>query len=191
VKEEREMSTSLDTFRTTDSRRVKRVPHKNNEMSQSRNKVIMTTLDKDNGLRVKGPLGELRLQIPKPDQGRRVPFISLLNQMIQGVTIGHLVILKIVGIFYKVSKQNRTLLFKLGYSHGIEYTIPANIEITIGMEGGSIVLNIFGINLIEVTKVAAELKKLKPIDRYKGQGIRYLMEGGEIALGSSNKNKKK
>jgi ribosomal protein L6P/L9E len=55
----------------------------------------------------------------------------------------------------------------------------------------SVVLNIFGINLIEVTKVAAELKKLKPIDRYKGQGIRYLMEGGEIALGSSNKNKKK
>ncbi len=168
-------------------------------MSQSRNKVIMTTLDKDNGLRVKGPLGELRLQIPKKDQGRGVPFISLLNQMIQGVTIGHLVILKIVGIFYKVSKQNRTLLFKLGYSHGVEYPIPANIEITIGMESAattgqpSVVLNIFGINLIEVTKVAAELKKLKPIDRYKGQGIRYLMEGGEIGnfVSTSNKNKKK
>lgn len=157
----------------------------------------MTSLDKDNGLRVKGPLGELRLQIPKkePGQAQRVPFISLLNQMIQGVTIGHLVILKIVGIFYKVSKQNRTLLFKLGYSHGIEYPIPANIEITIGMESTattghpSVVLNIFGINLIEVTKVAAELKKLKPIDRYKGQGIRYLMEGGELALGSKNKKK--
>jgi large subunit ribosomal protein L6 len=139
-------------------------------MIQSRNNVVITTLDKYNGLRVKGPLGELRLQLPKGNP------TSLINQMIHGVTLGHLVILKIVGIFYKVSKQNGTLYFKLGYSHGIEYTIPANIEITIGMEGGSIVLNIFGINLVEVTKVAAELKKLKPVDRYKGQGIRYLME---------------
>jgi len=36
-----------------------------------------------------------------------------------------------------------------------------------------IILNIFGINLIEVTKIAAEIHKLKPLDRYKGQGIKY------------------
>jgi len=81
--------------------------------------------------------------------------------------------LLLVGIGYKVQLEKDKLIFRLGFSHSIEYLIPNDIKI-VNPKAQSLV--VYGYDLQKVTQIASELKKLKAPEPYKGKGICYMNE---------------
>ena len=79
------------------------------------------------------------------------------------------------GLGYRVREQGDDLVFELGYSHPIKYSLPENIEVEV--EGNDQV-TIKGPDKQEVGQVAADIKSLRPPEPYKGKGIKY--KGEEI-----------
>lgn len=67
------------------------------------------------------------------------------------------------------------LILKIGFSHNITYHIPKNVKIKILNQKQPTIL-ITGISFQEITQAAAEIKSLKPVEPYKGKGIRYFNE---------------
>jgi large subunit ribosomal protein L6 len=67
------------------------------------------------------------------------------------------------------------LVFKIGFSHPIIYNVPEDIKIKISTQK-TLLMIIFGSNFQRITQVAAEIKALKPVEPYKGKGIRYFNE---------------
>lgn len=98
---------------------------------------------------------------------------SLINNKIQGISRGFLVYLKIIGIGYRVSLNNSTLFFKLGYSHDIIYKLPDSIKAFL-IDPTTFCL--FGIDKNQVTQIAAKIRHLRAPSIYKGKGIRLINE---------------
>ena len=96
----------------------------------------------------------------------------MISKLIWGVYKGYQVSLSIIGVGYKVAMENNTLIFKLGYSNDIKFNIPKNIKIKISNKK---ILNLIvsGIDKQEVHQTAANIRKLKLPEPYKGKGIRY------------------
>ena len=93
----------------------------------------------------------------------------------EGVTKGWSRELEIVGIGYRAEMKGKgVVVFTLGYSHPIEYPLPAGIEATVDPKQTR--LNITGIDRQKVGQVAAEMRALRPPDPYKNKGVRYLGE---------------
>ncbi len=101
---------------------------------------------------------------------------TLLANMVQGVSEGFTKTLEIVGTGYRAQKVGEKLVLQLGYSHPIEFAPPPGISI--GVEGNK--LGISGIDKEVVGEVAAQIRRLRPPDRYKGKGVRY--QGEHIML---------
>ena len=96
---------------------------------------------------------------------------------------GYRLALNLKGVGFKASiNENNQLLLKLGYSHDIIYDIPSDIVIKCPKQDQII---IFGINKINITTIAARLRKLKKLDPYKGKGI--LFENEIIVLKEGKK----
>lgn len=95
---------------------------------------------------------------------------ALIANMIVGVTKGYDKTLEFVGTGYRVKKQGNKLTISVGYSHDIEYEQPEGI--TLDIEGNNII-KIQGIDKQQVGQVAAEIRKIRPPEPYKGKGIRY------------------
>jgi len=95
---------------------------------------------------------------------------ALLANMVRGVTKGFEKTLLIVGIGYKAQVQGRKLTLNLGHSHPIEYPMPEGINITVDNQT---TIRVAGADKQKVGQVAAELRKLRPVEPYKGKGIRY------------------
>jgi large subunit ribosomal protein L6 len=95
---------------------------------------------------------------------------ALLANMVHGVTSGFERTLQIVGIGYKAQVQGRKVVLNLGYSHQIEYPIPEGINIAVDNQT---TLRVSGADKQKVGQVSAELRKLRPVEPYKGKGIRY------------------
>ena len=107
----------------------------------------------------------------------------LLESHFKGLSKGYRLALNLKGVGFRAFlKENNKLLLKLGYSHDIIYTIPSNVIIKCPKQDQII---IFGINKTEITAIAAELRKLKKIDSYKGKGI--LFENENIPLKEGKK----
>ena len=95
---------------------------------------------------------------------------ALINNMVVGVTDGFKKTLKIVGVGYRVAKQGNKIVLNLGLSHpveveeenGVTFEVPDQTTIIVG-----------GIDKQLVGEVAAEIRKLRPPEPYKGKGIRY------------------
>lgn len=100
---------------------------------------------------------------------------SLINNMIIGVTEGYTKKLEIVGTGYRVLAKGSDLEFALGYSHPIQVKVPEGI--TFQVEGAT-KLSVTGIDKQQVGEVAANIRKLRKPDPYKGKGVRY--EGEQI-----------
>ena len=97
---------------------------------------------------------------------------ALVNNAVEGVTRGWTRELEIVGIGYRAElKAKATVVFSLGYSHPIEYPLPAGIEVTIDPKQTK--LTVTGIDRQRVGQVAAEMRSLRPPDPYKNKGVRY------------------
>ena len=100
---------------------------------------------------------------------------ALLNNAVEGVTKGWTRELEIVGIGYRAELKGKGIVvFTLGYSHPIEYPLPAGIEVTVDPKQTR--LTVTGIDRQKVGQVAAEMRGLRPPDPYKNKGVRYAGE---------------
>ena len=145
-------------------------------------------------VRVKGPKGELESRIPpgitlEIDKGE-VRFArsndepqqrawhgllrSLVANSVAGVTKGFTRDLEIVGVGYKAEVRGQTIVFTLGYSHPINFPIPAGIAVALDAKAGK--LSISGADRQKVGQTAAEIRKLRVPDPYKAKGIKYANE---------------
>ncbi|ASN52680.1 MULTISPECIES: 50S ribosomal protein L6 [Sinomonas] len=109
---------------------------------------------------------------------------TLIFNMIEGVTKGYEKKLEIVGTGYRVQAKGSDLEFALGYSHPVTVNAPEGITFTVE---GPTKLSVSGINKQQVGEVAANIRKLRKPDPYKGKGIRYAGEVIRRKVGKAGK----
>lgn len=100
---------------------------------------------------------------------------ALLNNMIIGVSEGFEKRLEIIGVGYRAQVSGRKITLSLGYSHPIEYTVDEGVTVEMDKENKNIVI-ITGIDKQKVGEAAAQIRKYRPPEPYKGKGIRYTDE---------------
>ena len=154
---------------------------------------------------VKGPKGELSLtlaepitiskaddgslQVARPDDERENRALhglsrSLVNNMVLGVTTGYSKTMEIVGTGYRVQAKGSDLEFALGYSHPVLVKAPEGITFRVEAPTRFVVE---GIDKQKVGEIAANIKRLRRPDPYKGKGIRYQ---GEVVRRKAGKTGK-
>src|ERR687894_2846192 len=110
---------------------------------------------------------------------------SLIANMVQGVTDGYEKKLEIVGVGYRVLSKGPTQLeFQLGYSHPIIFDAPEGITFAVD---GPTKLGVAGIDKQLVGEVAANIRKLRKPEPYKGKGVRYAGEHIRRKVGKAGK----
>jgi large subunit ribosomal protein L6 len=108
---------------------------------------------------------------------------SLINNAILGVSKGHEKILDITGVGFRANLKGDILNLQLGFSHDINFKIPKEVKITVEK---MTIITIVGVDKEIVSKVASDIKTLKPVEPYKGKGIR---ERGQFILRKEGKKK--
>ena len=98
---------------------------------------------------------------------------SLLQNMIIGVTKGFEKDLEMVGVGYRAAKQGKNLQLSIGYSHPVIIEPPAGIEIEVQ---GTNKIKVKGIDKQVVGEIAAEIRRIREVEPYKGKGIKYAGE---------------
>ena len=110
---------------------------------------------------------------------------TLISNMVVGVTEGYEKKLEIVGVGYRVLSKGPTQLeFQLGYSHSIIFDAPEGITFTVD---GPTKLGVSGIDKQQVGEVAANIRKLRKPEPYKGKGVRYAGEHVRRKVGKAGK----
>ena len=96
---------------------------------------------------------------------------AIFKQSFQGLLQGYLVQIQLIGVGFRVEQSSHEvpLDFKLGFSHPVFYKLPADIRAIISKPTE---LALYGVDLNRLTQVAAQIKQLRPPERYKGKGIR-------------------
>jgi large subunit ribosomal protein L6 len=153
---------------------------------------------------VKGPKGTLRMQVTVPievqqhdgtitvtrpsDEGeiRALHGLSrsLIANMVTGVTAGYAKTLEIVGVGYRVQARGNDLEFSLGFSHPVLVSPPEGISFRVETPTRFVVE---GIDKQQVGEVAANIRKLRKPDPYKGKGVRYSGEQIRRKAGKAGK----
>ena len=153
---------------------------------------------------VKGPKGELSLTIPNPitvemaegnlevrrpdderdSRSRHGLTRSLINNMVLGVTEGYEKKMEIHGTGYRVAARGSNLEFSLGYSHPITIEAPEGINFAVENPTR---FSVQGIDKQLVGEVAANIRKLRKPDPYKGKGVRYQGEQIRRKAGKAGK----
>lgn len=110
---------------------------------------------------------------------------ALINNMVKGVTDGFTKILEIEGVGYRGELQGRNLVLALGFSHSVPVEAPAGINFTV--DKSQRVITIEGADKQSVGQVAANIRKLRPPEPYKGKGIRYQGEKVRRKAGKAGK----
>jgi len=108
---------------------------------------------------------------------------TLVANLIAGVTQGFTKRLEITGVGYRAAVQGQNLQLQLGYSHDITYPIPQGIQVQCPKPTEIVVS---GIDKQKVGQVAAEIRRFRPPEPYKGKGVRY---AGEFILRKQGKKK--
>jgi large subunit ribosomal protein L6 len=101
---------------------------------------------------------------------------ALLNNMIQGVSSGYEIRLEVVGTGYRAEMEGPNLRLSLGYSHDVLVFPPPTVSFQVENRGALIIISSIDKELIG--QVAADVRKLRPPEPYKGKGIKF--EGEEI-----------
>lgn len=147
-------------------------------------------------VKLTGPLGELVIEVPevlvvqKTNNQLQVAarksdsqtkslhglFRTLIANAVLGVKDSFVKELEIQGIGFKAVKEGEDLLLRLGFSHPVKVSAPAQIEFEVQKN----IIMVKGIDKQKVGQVAAKIRALRPPDVYKGKGIRY--KGEEIKL---------
>ncbi|CAN5369091.1 50S ribosomal protein L6 [soil metagenome] len=110
---------------------------------------------------------------------------TLINNMVVGVSTGFSKQLEINGVGYRVAQAGTNLKLNLGFSHDVIFAIPAGIQSAIEQN----VITISGIDKQQVGQVAADIRKLKKPEPYKGKGVKYVGERIIRKSGKSGKEK--
>jgi large subunit ribosomal protein L6 len=130
------------------------------------------------------------LEVKRPDDERQSKALhgltrTLIANMVTGVTDGYEKRLEIVGVGYRVLSKGPTQLeFQLGYSHPIVVDAPDGITFTVD---GPTRLGVQGIDKQMVGEVAANIRKLRKPEPYKGKGVRYAGEQVRRKVGKAGK----
>ena len=141
-------------------------------------------------LSVKGPKGQLQLQmrdeiayeigddgiVVKPanetKQARAFWGMqrTLVDNLVTGVSQGFTKVLEITGVGYRAAAQGRNLRLQLGYSHDVNYALPEGVDVKTPDQN---TVEISGIDKQKVGQVAAEIRRWRKPEPYKGKGIKY------------------
>jgi large subunit ribosomal protein L6 len=129
------------------------------------------------------------LEVRRPDDERRSKALhgltrSLVNNLVVGVTEGYEKKLEIHGVGYRVQLKGSDLEFSLGFSHPVKVTPPEGI--TFAVENATR-FSVQGIDKQRVGEVAANIRKLRKPDPYKGKGVRYAGEKIRRKVGKTGK----
>jgi len=95
---------------------------------------------------------------------------TLVQNLVTGVTEGFTKVLEITGVGYRANSQGKTLKLQLGYSHDVDFAVPEGIEIK---TPDNTTIEISGIDKQKVGQVAAEIRRWRKPEPYKGKGIKY------------------
>ena len=95
---------------------------------------------------------------------------TLIQNLVTGVTEGFSKTLEITGVGYRANAQGKNLKLQLGYSHDVDFVIPEGIEIK---TPDNTTVEISGIDKQKVGQVAAEIRRWRKPEPYKGKGIKY------------------
>ena len=98
---------------------------------------------------------------------------SLVANMVTGVTAGFTKKLEIRGVGYRAESKGKTLVLSVGYSHPVEMPVPSGLEVAVENQTQ---IAISGTSKQQVGQFAADVRKVRPPEPYKGKGIRYLGE---------------
>lgn len=143
---------------------------------------------------VKGPKGELRrsfrpemeivleegtLRVARPSDEPRIRSLhgltrALLNNMVVGVSTGFVKTLEVEGVGYRPDKEGDDLVLYVGYSHPVRFSPPPGITFDVDTRGRQI--KVMGYDKEVVGQLAADIRKVRPPEPYKGKGIRYAGE---------------
>ena len=147
----------------------------------------------ETSLTVKGPKGELSMdfvedvtvsqgdegiQVQPRDESKRARAMwgmqrALIANLVEGVTAGYEKDLELVGVGYRAQMQGTSLKLSLGLSHDVVYTPPAGVTIFCGKPTE---VKVAGADKQKVGQVAAEIRRFRPPEPYKGKGIKYVGE---------------
>jgi large subunit ribosomal protein L6 len=108
---------------------------------------------------------------------------SLINNAVTGVTTGHEKILELSGVGFRANLKGEILNLQIGFSHDVNFKIPKDIKVSVEKQT---VIKINGVDKELVSKIAADIKNLKPVEPYKGKGIK---ERGQFILRKEGKKK--
>lgn len=154
-------------------------------------------------LAVKGPKGQLSMNVadevvitvdgnvisvqPRDDSKRSRSFWgmqrTMVNNLVHGVTEGFTEVLEITGVGYRASVQGSILKLQLGFSHDVDFAIPEGISIKCPDQT---TVEITGTDKQKVGQVAAEIRRWRRPEPYKGKGIKYR---GEFIFRKEGKKK--
>ena len=135
-----------------------------------------------------GTLVVTRMNDEKEQRSMHGLYRTLIANMVHGVSTGFTKTLEIQGVGYRVQKQGTNLVLSVGFSHPVEVSPPAGV--TFDVEGNNRVL-VSGIDKEQVGQVAANIRKIRPPEPYKGKGIRYQGEYVRRKAGKAGKGGKK
>jgi len=167
---------------------------------------VEVTVEKDNTVIVKGPLGTLAqkvdpditvnienktILVTRPTEQKRHKSLhglyrALINNMVVGVSQGYTKTQELVGVGYRATNQGNNLELALGFSHQIIFQVPSEIKIETKSERGSnptIIMKSADKQLLGL--VAAKIRSIRPPEPYKGKGIKF---AGEIVRRKAGKS---
>ena len=160
---------------------------------------------KGNDVTVKGPKGTLSrtiaqqlsvtrqedgsILVTRPDDERESRSLhglsrTLINNMVIGVTEGYSKQLEIVGTGYRVAQKGTGIELSLGFSHTVSVDAPEGVELKVD---GNLKIIVSGISKEQVGEVAANIRKIRPPEPYKGKGVRYAGENVRRKVGKAGK----
>ncbi len=108
---------------------------------------------------------------------------SLIDNAVKGVSVGHEKILELNGVGFRANLKGQKLNLQIGFSHDVDFNIPQEIKITVEKQT---IIKINGVDKELVSKIAADIKSLKPVEPYKAKGIK---EKGQFVLRKEGKKK--
>ena len=108
---------------------------------------------------------------------------SLINNALIGVSVGYEKILELSGVGFRAILKGNIIELQIGFSHNVSYKIPEGIKVSVEKSN---IVKISGIDKELVGKVSSEIRKLKPVEPYKGKGIK---ERGQYVLRKEGKKK--
>ncbi len=158
---------------------------------------VTVTVDNNNLVKVKGPLGELEQQVSMDikveikdnevvfsrtsdeKQYKALHGLSraLVQNMINGVSTGFMIQQELVGIGFRAEAKGQKLEMSLGYSHDIVMELPPEVKVETRTERrANPIITLRSINKQLLGHVAAKIRSLRPPEPYKGAGIRFVNE---------------